>query len=165
MMKNVICMMAFCLLFTSCASIIHGPTQVINFASDPIGATITIDGKDHGQTPKAITLRRVGKEKGDTSEKMSYAVKISMEGYEPYETIIMRKVDGWIVGNLIFGGLIGIAIDAANGSMYKLTPEQITGKLGNSSAAIQSGKGDQIFVAVALNIDPSWEKIGQLKAN
>lgn len=34
-------------------------------------------------------------------------------------------MDGWLLGNLLIGGLIGIIIDASNGSMYKLTPDQV----------------------------------------
>jgi hypothetical protein len=61
-------------------------------------------------------------------------VKIELPGYMPYETNLIRKVDGWIAGNIVFGGLIGLAVDAITGGMYKLTPEQIQSELMNQTA-------------------------------
>ena len=89
-------------LVTGCASIVHGPNQAIDFSSQPHGATITIDGKEFGRTPKAIVLRRIGRMKGDFTGKTEYAVKIEMEGFYPYEVKIKREMDGWFLGNIIF---------------------------------------------------------------
>jgi hypothetical protein len=35
---------------------------------------------------------------------------------------ITKTVNGWVFGNILIGGLIGIAIDAATGSMFSLRP-------------------------------------------
>ncbi|MDA0792277.1 MAG: PEGA domain-containing protein [Bacteroidetes bacterium] len=51
------------LIISGCASIIHGPTQMVNFMSQPVGATIIIDGKEYGKTPRSIELRRKGRKK------------------------------------------------------------------------------------------------------
>jgi PEGA domain len=150
-------------LTTSCASIIHGPNQSVDFSSQPSGAKITIDGKDYGVTPKSIDLRRKGRLKGEISEKKEYAVKVEMEGYYPYEMKIKREMDGWFLGNLLFGGIIGIIVDASNGAMYKLTPDQIVAQMGKTTAMKVNKNDDKIYVAVALDIDPSWERIGAME--
>lgn len=59
------------------------------------------------------------------------------------------------------GGLIGIVVDAASGSMYKLTPDQVIATMGKESAAIQQ-IDENIFIAVTLDINPEWKKVGQL---
>ena len=71
-------------------------------------------------------------------------------------------MDGWFLGNIIFGGLIGIAIDAGNGSMYKLNPDQIVAQMGKTTASVASEKNGDMYITVTLHPDPSWEKIGAL---
>ncbi len=149
------------LLMTNCAAIIHGNKQIVDFSSQPPGAKVFIDGKEYGTTPTSVELKRMGRLKGESSEKKEYQVKIDLDGYYPYEIKVKRTVDGWFFGNVLFGGLLGIIIDAASGSMYKLTPDQITATMGKESAAIQR-VGENIFIAVTLDIDPEWEKVGQL---
>ena len=38
---------------------------------------------------------------------------------------LMRPLGGWLFGNILIGGLIGIAIDFLTGSAYKLTPTTV----------------------------------------
>lgn len=54
-----------CAMLSGCASIIHGPMQTVDIGSQPAGAMVTIDGKDYGQTPKTIELRRKGRLKDE----------------------------------------------------------------------------------------------------
>ena len=146
---------------SSCAAIIHGSTQSVEFASRPTGAKLFLDGKEVGSTPQTINLRRKGRNKGEESEKTSYAVKVEMEGFQPYEIKLERKLDGWIFGNILFGGLIGIVIDAATGSMYKLSPKRVDAEFAKTTTLTKS-EGSNIYVAVTLQPDPTWEKIGEM---
>ena len=88
-------------------------------------------------------------------------MKVELEGFYPYEVKLKREMDGWFLGNIIFGGLIGIIIDASNGAMYKLNPDQVIAQMGKSTSMISSEE-EKVFVAVTLEADPSWQKIGQL---
>jgi hypothetical protein len=165
-MRNLIRKTAILLVsgifLSSCASIIHGSNQTVDFTSQPSGATITIDGRKIGVTPKSIPLKRKGRLPGEVSGKKEYQVKIEMDGYYPYEIKIKREVDGWFFGNLIFGGLLGIIIDAGTGNMYKLSPNQVVAQMGKSTGMIYK-KTDGIYFAVTMTPDPTWEKIGKLK--
>ena len=76
-----------------------------------------------GQTPVAPDLKRMDK----------HIVRIELDGYEPYEFMIDRRVSGWVAGNILFGGLVGIAIDAITGSMYRLDPSEVDVVLGNAT--------------------------------
>jgi hypothetical protein len=54
---------------------------------------------------------------------------MELPGYQPFEGTLTRNVSGWVFANLLFGGLIGIAVDAAGGGMYDLEPKQLTAYL------------------------------------
>lgn len=151
-------------MLSSCASIVHGSVQTIDFTSQPKGARIIIDGNEYGITPSAIPLKRNGRFKGEINTKKEYAVKIEMDGYLPYEIKIKREMDAWFLGNIIFGGIIGIIIDAGTGAMYKLTPDQIVAQMAGKTAMNSDKQDDTIYVAVTLQVDPSWEKIGTLES-
>nr|WP_288933336.1 PEGA domain-containing protein [uncultured Allomuricauda sp.] len=151
------------LIMSSCASIVHGPTQTVDFNSQPSGATITIDGKEFGKTPQSIELRRKGREKGNRTRKQQYYVKIALDGYYPYELKLKREMDGWFLGNLLFGGLIGIIVDASNGAMYKLSPNQVIAQMNKNTNEMANTEDDRIYLAVTMKIDPNWEKIDQLE--
>ena len=152
-------------LLSSCASIMHGPMQTIDFSSQPVGVHIEIDGKDYGETPKSVTLPRKGRQKGEKSDKKAYEVKLSLDGYHTYELKIKRQVDGFFFGNILFGGIIGIIVDASNGSMYSLTPKQVIGQMNSNSNSTSSHRLEdgKIYFAVTLSPNPEWKKIGQLQ--
>jgi hypothetical protein len=142
---------AVVLFVSGCATIIHGSKQTVGISSNPTKATVTIDGQLIGETPVSTILTR-----GD-----NHIVSIELPGYMPYETNLIRKVDGWIAGNIIFGGLIGLAVDAISGGMYKLTPEQIHSELLNQTAdAVKSGN---VYLFITLNPDPEWEMVYTMK--
>jgi hypothetical protein len=142
------------LFIQSCGTIIHGTTQQIGISSNPSNASVTINGQQFGNTPMIIHLGR----------KDSHLVRIQLDGYHAYETTLTRSVSGWVWGNIVFGGLIGLVIDASTGGMYKLTPDQITAEMRVRSNMASAGQ-DGLFLAVVLEADPSWEKIDALARN
>lgn len=139
------------ILFSNCASIIHGTKQDVSISSNPSKAIVTIDNIERGKTPITVELSR----------KDHHTVQIVLDGFFPYETKLTRKVDGWIAGNVIFGGLVGLAVDAITGGMYKLTPDQIQAEMKNQTA-MQKRQSNDLFLTVVLQADPAWEKVGQL---
>jgi hypothetical protein len=72
---------------------------------------------------------------------------------------ITRKLSGWIVGNVIFGGVLGIAVDAITGSMYILTPSDINANIGGSMV---NAKNNDLFIEIVLEPKDGWVKIGEL---
>jgi hypothetical protein len=50
-------------------------------------------------------------------------VSCAADGYRPATAVLDTKIDGWIFGNIIFGGLIGLAMDAARGAGFKYPPK------------------------------------------
>ena len=133
----------------ACGTIIHGTRQDVGVSSTPTGAQVVVDNMPLGQTPVVAKLTR----------KDNHVIRITMPGYQTFETNVTRSVSGWVWGNIVFGGLIGLAVDAIRGGLYKLRPEQVTGTL--ATADVRSEQGG-LYVAVVLAPDPSWEKVGQL---
>ncbi|MFH1352763.1 MAG: PEGA domain-containing protein [bacterium] len=134
-----------------CATIIHGTRQGISISSTPSGASVTIDGRIEGKTPLMV----------DLSRKDRHLVKIELESCNSYEMYLNRSASGWVWGNIVFGGIPGLIIDAITGGLYKLTPEQVSAVLGKKSVYLL--KKDTIFITTVLSHDSSWEKIGNLK--
>lgn len=140
------------LLTQACGTIMQGTTQEVGISSSPSNATVTINGQKKGTTPMIVDLKR----------KDSHMVSIELDGYETYETTLTRKVSGWVWGNIVFGGLIGLVVDATAGGMYKLTPEQISAELRNGTLSI-SETNDGFYIAIVLEPKSDWTKIGSLK--
>ncbi|MDX1531125.1 MAG: PEGA domain-containing protein [Rhodothermales bacterium] len=141
-------LLALVLPLANCASIVHGGEQEVSITSTPTNAAVVVDGMEAGRTPVVLDLER-----GD-----KHVVELRLEGYEPYQIQLDKEVDGWVWGNIVFGGLIGLAIDAGTGAMYKLTPDEIDADL-VSSATAEAG---QLRLAVVMTPQPGWERVGQL---
>lgn len=137
--------------FTSCATLVNGTRQNISISSQPSDANIWLDSMYVGRTPMIVQVPRSD----------SHLVTISLEGYEPYQIVFSKRLSGWVFGNIIFGGFIGLAIDAITGSIYTLTPDQVQATL--TSGCMQCSKTSRdSCVTVVLAADPSWKKIGNL---
>ena len=139
------------LFLSQCATVINGRTQQVSICSYPSDAEVQIDGDFEGYTPLIAELKRKNK----------HTVRIDMDGYEPYELILTKKVSGWVALNILFGGvLIGLAIDASTGSMYRLAPEDIQAEL--ESQVTMQNNGSHFFVKLVDSPGKKWQKIGQL---
>lgn len=97
---------------TSCATIINTTTQNVEIASEPQNARLTIDGKKFGITPQVVNIERGS----------NHVIKLELDGYEPYETQVTRKISAWYWSNILNGFIFGGVFDYLNGSMYELLP-------------------------------------------
>lgn len=142
------------MLLTSCASIMHGTRQTVGISSNPSNAEVWVDNQYIGCSPTIVELTR----------KDNHFVTIKLTGYQPYEVTLTRGVSGWVFGNVIFGGVIGLAVDAISGGLYELTPDQVRGELreGNKNLVASSDNPGELYIAAVMMPDPSWKKIGSL---
>ena len=148
-------MAALVVLGTSaCGTIIHGSSQQVSITSVPTGAAVTVDTTAYGNTPVTVKLRR----------KDQHIIRILLQGYQPFELKTKRSTSGWVWGNIVFGGLIGLVVDASTGGMYKLSPEQVEATLSSGSAHIRRDN-DFLVVSVVLHPEAGWERIGSLSPN
>ena len=134
---------------TGCASIMQGTKQNVSINSAPSNGTVYLNGAKIGVTPMSAQLSR----------KKPNTIKIELPGYIPYEMAFSRSVSGWVWGNIVFGGLIGLIVDASTGGIYKLTPDQVNAEMKKGNVNVIHSDGDML-VAITLKSDSSWEKVG-----
>ncbi len=147
--KTIISLVSTSLLLSSCATIMHGTTQSIGISTNPHNAEVWLDNRLAGHSPIILEMSR----------NENHIVRIELEGYQPYELTFTRKISGWCAGNLVFGGVIGLVIDALSGGIYTLTPEQVQVEMSKGNVAFSKQSNDT-FIAVIMKADPSWQKIG-----
>nr|WP_315157482.1 PEGA domain-containing protein [uncultured Flavobacterium sp.] len=148
--KIIISALSLSLILSSCATIISGSKQKVSFHSNPAQASIFIDEVEVGKTPFEIKLER----------NKEHHVMIKLDGYQTYETNLTKKFNAWYLGNIVFGGIIGIIIDPITGAIYNLTPNDVKAEM-NKGTAFKLNKKD-IYIGVALKENQNWEKIAQL---
>lgn len=101
-----------------CASIVKGTSQSVTVNTDPIGATCILS-RDGTQlavinpTPGTVT---VGKASGTIS------IACRKVGYQDSIGTLASSFQAMTFGNIIFGGIIGVAVDAASGAMHEYPP-------------------------------------------
>jgi hypothetical protein len=139
-------------LALACATIIHGSSQEVSISSQPTGAAVTVDNQVLGNTPVVAHLKR----------KDNHNIVVKMAGYQPFELATTRGTSGWVWGNIVFGGLIGLAVDAITGGLYNVKPDQVSAQLVKTGASATFRNGT-LYVFLVRDPDPSWEKIGQLE--
>ena len=121
MRKLYLFILAIAGVFTlsACSTMINTTTQEVELKSNPPNAKITVDGKKFGTSPQVVNIDR----------NSDHVVKFELDGYEPYETQLTRKMSWWFWGNDLNGFLPGMTIDYFTGSMYNLLPEQVATEL------------------------------------
>jgi len=141
------------LVFPGCATILNGPTQKVKFDSKPPGATVYLDGKDIGLTPKLVILSRF----------RSPRVRIEMAGFQPYELQLVREYNYTVVLNNVVG-FAPILIDAATGSMFEIdVPDNRRSEIAQPWDNGDYGAYRTLFVGVVLKPVLHARKIGQLQ--
>jgi hypothetical protein len=109
-----------------CATIIKGSTQSIPVSSDPPGADVLLDGKEVGQTPMALALKREN----------NYLITFQKAGFEQQSVPVVKNIGGAVWGNVLAGGLVGWGVDAASGAQYNLLPAAVSVKLDPVNTAV-----------------------------
>ncbi|MDX2128126.1 MAG: PEGA domain-containing protein [Chloroherpetonaceae bacterium] len=152
-MKSIVILTAATvfLTFTGCASIMSGSSQDIAISSTPSGASITVNNVILAKTPAKVKLKR----------KDEHKIKLDLAGFLPYEVVLTTSSNGWVWGNILFGGLIGLAIDAITGAMYSLEPNIINAEM--KKEEIGAIPDADLYISIVLKTEPGWKKIGQLE--
>lgn len=95
-------------LLGGCASISEGTLESsrgVLLTSTPSGAYVAQGQRRLCQTPCTIRAHQI-----DLSEPLTFT-----HGAERVDVDLQVRLDGRVLGNIIFGGLIGAAIDVASG--------------------------------------------------
>jgi hypothetical protein len=105
-----------------CASIVSKAHYPVTITSTPPGATVVVRDANaremhKAQTPTTLTLPA----SAGYFSKSRYTFEFSKEGHASTRAPLLGMVDPWYFGNIIFGGIIGLAIvDPLTGAMWQL---------------------------------------------
>jgi PEGA domain-containing protein len=136
----------------ACATTMHGTTQTVSVKSTPPGAVVKIDGSVVGTTPAFVELTR-----GE-----QHNLRIEEEGFIPYETTITHSMNGWILGNVILGGVVGIIVDSSSGAVYSLDQEEIAVELQKAGES-QQVSSNGVYIIVASSHPAGLKEIADLR--
>ena len=71
-------------------------------------------------------------------------------------TVRLRSTsNGWVFGNVLLGGIMGLLIDYGTGAAYTLTPDNVDAHLDTSEGQVRNGRTLRLFDSsgdVLLNI-------------
>lgn len=129
---------------SGCATVMHGPNQTFELASDPQGATVKLSNGATCVTPCKMELPRRHDLRAD----------FTREGFRPVYVLVQSKMGGATFGNLLAGGIIGAVVDSSNGASNKLTPNPINVRL------VANGQSGQ-----ELLIDKKGKEAGTVEAH
>lgn len=142
----------FGLLVQGCATVTSGTTHSLAVVTDPAGATCQVkrDGQVIGvvnPTPGTVTVSKSVR---------PLAIDCTRAGGQPGAAVVQPEFQAMTLGNLLLGGVIGLAIDAASGAMGNYPPN-VTVVLAperfNSAA-----QRDSFYAARSAEIRQSFEE-------
>jgi len=114
-------LVALAIASSGCATVVGGTTQEVFVETDPAGAECKVDrlGANVGvvkPTPGRVNVSR---------SKETMVVSCTLDNYEQANETLSSKFTGATLGNVLLGGIVGIAVDAASGANNKY-PERVT---------------------------------------
>ena len=109
---------AISILFAGCSTIVKGTEQQVSVNTPGVrGALCQLQSPAVGtrtvQTPANITLPK---------SKKNVAVSCTAQCYSPGVGTLASYTEAMAAGNVLFGGIIGLGIDAASGAMNTYDP-------------------------------------------
>lgn len=144
------------LLPTGCASIVSGRQANVAIDSYPSNAHVVIHDKTGHEvasvtTPGVVSLKRNSR----WFMPAHYTATIEAPGYQTAEVPINSKLNPWILGNVVFGGVPGLVVDNATGACWKPEQEAIHQQLTPAAYAqqppIPSAPSSGLPMQVAVN--------------
>ena len=135
-----------------CATITKGHTQGFTVKTDPPGAQCEITKKGAyvgviNPTPGTLQLQKGA---------AALDVACKKDGYLDASSTASSSVQGWTFGNLLVGGIIGLAVDAGSGAMHQYQTE-ISLKLLPARFDSEASR-DSYFTAWKTDIRNEFEK-------
>lgn len=121
------------LIFVGCATIMRpGPDRIPVDSYPKRGARVYLDGELVGVTPVTVAVPR----------KSECVIRVELDGYHPVIIDRDKKLNGWFLGNLLLGGLIGITVDLVTSNQGLYSQEPIVVQL----TAISEDERSETFV-------------------
>lgn len=102
-------------LASGCATIVASGPDMVPVNTQPEGARVTLDGVPVGITPVTVAFAR----------HCDGVLAFDLDAYEHTMRDENKVVNGWVFGNILLGGLIGLGIDLATSNQGKYSTHPI----------------------------------------
>jgi hypothetical protein len=114
-------LLSIAVLSSGCATLTKGTSQTVTVDTDPSGAvcTLTRDAK-----PVAIVNPTPGSVPVDKGQG-TIAIACRKPGYLEAAGNLASEFQAMTFGNILFGGIVGVVVDAASGAMHRY-PDRVT---------------------------------------
>ena len=102
------------LMFSSCATFVTGTTSKVIIDGDvnePVTITTSFQTYEDVELPQVVTISRKAID--------GQRIKIESEHYKFKDVVLRKAINGWAWGNILIGGLIGLAIDLGTNAVSK----------------------------------------------
>jgi hypothetical protein len=110
-------------LLGGCATVTRGSTDQVQIISDPTGVRARTSTGYSCTTPCTIQVPR----------KDDFTVVFQAPGYQTVTVPVTAQVAGagaaGFAGNVLLGGIIGMAVDASTGAAYSHVPNPVSAKM------------------------------------
>ena len=107
-----------CLLSASCGTLMNRGPFMVPIDTVPSGATVTYLDARVGITPCTVAMR------ASCSQ-----VAVELSGFHSQLVHVGSNFNGWVIGNLLLGGLPGLIVDAASGSFMEVDTAAVSVRL------------------------------------
>src|SRR5262249_31757407 len=135
--------LTFLVMGSGCATVTGGARdQNVKITSNPLGATVLVDGQPVGQTPADVKLCR----------KTEHNVEIAYPGFESAQMTIHRKLNPWLFGNILVGGPLGLVVDICTDATHNLSPDEIHLQLKNGGSDTRAQASGNKSEAIRTNL-------------
>ena len=114
--KNLcIILVTVSMLLVAHATIFKGTHENVDFNSNPLGASIYVNGMPRGTTPLSLKLE----------SKETYTIEFRKEEYTTKVFAITNHIgEGWIVLDIL-AGLLPVLVDISTGAWYELDQKNV----------------------------------------
>ncbi len=111
-------LLASCVILAGCSTITQGTTQAVTISTPGVeGVSCDLFSPAFGTqtivTPATVTLEK---------SQHDVQVRCHKRCYQEAAGVIPSTFEEMTAGNLIFGGVVGLAVDAGSGAMNKYAP-------------------------------------------
>ena len=96
--------------------------------------------------------------------KGDFKLHVEKEAYKPVDILLRQSADGWLWGNVLLGGLIGLAVDFITGDAYDLDPEVVSCEL-QKDVSISKTESGELYIVLVDMVTLSSETAGYIKTN
>lgn len=138
-MKKIMLILPLLALSTGCATVTRGTTEAMIIETDPAGANVVLSTGETCMTPCTLEKKR----------KDGFDVTIEKAGFESVEVKVVSQTATagatGMAGNVIVGGLIGMAVDAGSGATKELSPNPLQVKLVPAAVARENESAEEVL--------------------